>query len=484
MSSISARITAGFYALAFLLLALSAFTFVDLQFLARHIREGSAVSSLVEYLMEARRQEKNFLLYQVQEELVAALQQSEMAERLLDDNVLLFDTLCNRRPCARLRDDLINYRSALWDLIDVPQESIAQSAGEVRQAGHRLTEIAQSLSEQERTSLSAVATQSGRWLLAVVISIGALGALVGHAVARSVARPLRRLEADLAPIAAGRFRELPAPSRDRELVSLAAAFNHMLGELEARRRQLLHSEKLASLGVLVSGVAHELNNPLSNVSTSCQLAMEEVDQADPAALRMWLTQIDAETERARQIVLALSDYARRRPLTLEPVPVRNLLEATLLLVRKELGRQVALDWETPEEMAVLADRQRLQQVFINLLKNAVDAGAKTIRIQARPLEPGAPVLMGGRYRLGEPPNPTGHRYGLLTIADDGTGIAPNHLEHIFDPFFTTRDVGQGMGLGLYIVQEIVQELDGCIGVDSEPGRGTRFEIALLCAGEN
>jgi two-component system, NtrC family, sensor kinase len=166
----------------------------------------------------------------------------------------------------------------------------------------------------------------------------------------------------------------------------------------------------------------------------------------------------------------------------------ELIDSTLLLVRKELGKQVTLAREIPPGLAILADRQRLQQVFINLLKNAVDAGGPevTITIRGHSLEDGVQALPQGRYRLGElpPPHDPAHperpRYALLTLADNGPGIVPDVLEQIFDPFFTTRDVGQGMGLGLYIVQEIVQELNGCIAVDSEPGRGTRFEIALPC----
>jgi len=489
MTSLSARITLGFYALAFLLLTLSAITFSDLHFLASHIRAGAAVSSFVERVMDIRRQEKNYFLYQQEADLSAALRGVEGARRLLEENRPLFEGLCNGLACERLRDELIDYGIILGSLAHVPAPVTRDFEEEVRQAGHRVSELARGLSEIERTTLSEAVTQSGQWLLGAVLVVGILGGLLGPAIARSVVQPLRQLEADLAPIAAGRFRELRAPARDREFVSFAAAFNRMLGELEDRRRQLLHSEKLASLGVLVSGVAHELNNPLCNISTSCQLALEEVGACQSEQMREWLRQIDEQTERARDIVLALSDYARGRPLTLEPVAVNDLLDKTLLLVRKELGRQVTLERRLPEGLAILTDRQRLQQVLINLLKNAVDAGGPevTITLSAQPLDRPEAALPQGRYRLGElppprgPENPHGRRYALISIADNGPGIPPEVLAHIFDPFFTTRKLGQGMGLGLYIVQEIVQELEGCIAVDSEPGRGARFEIALPCA---
>ena len=482
MPSISARISAGFYALAFLMLVLSAFTFSDLRFLASHIREGAAISTFVEQVMDMRRQEKNHFLYRDGADLTAAAQQLEGALALIDDNPALFQELCDGRACARLRDELQTYGSMLAELAYVPAEALQDSEDAVRQAGHRVTELARGLAENERAALSEAVVESGHWLLAAVLGVGLLGGILGPAVARSVVRPLRQLEVDLAPIAEGRFQELPPPSRDRELVSFAAAFNRMLGELENRRRQLLHAQKLASLGVLVSGVAHELNNPLSNISTSCQLALEELDGGDPAQVRDqvrgWLRQIDEQTERARRIVLALSDYARRRPLTLEPVEVRARPDdTTLLLVLRDLGRQVTVLREIPAGLAILADRQRFSRSSINLLKNAVDAGGPevTIALAARPSETAARPCHAGATGWENSPGvrpgaPGAPRYALISIADNGPGIGAEVLGASSTPFYTTAR-WHGMGLGLYIVQEIVQDLGGSIAVDSEPGRG-------------
>jgi two-component system, NtrC family, sensor kinase len=489
MSSISARISFGFFALVLLILILAALTFSDLRFLASQIQEGAAVARFVERALEMRRLEKNYFLYRERANLDEAMEQAGLAVTLLAENAPLLAVLCGGRACDELSPALQAYRDLLLDLAKLPPQAVPEFEDRIRQAGHRVTELSQGLSDDERGNLATALVRSGRWLLGVVLLAGVLGVLLGTAIARSVVRPLHRLEVDLASIAEGRFHELPEPSRDRELVSFAAAFNRMLAELENRRRQLLQSEKMASLGVLVSGVAHELNNPLSNLSTACQLAQEDMAAGDLSQMGRWLRQIDEQTERARQIVLALSDYARRRPLTLEPVDVNLLLDSTLLLMRKELGRQVTLERDLPPGLAIIADRQRLQQVFINLLKNAADAGGPevTITITGYPLDLGVRVLPQGRYRLGELPRPrdgdppNGRRYALISIADNGPGIPPEVLKQIFDPFFTTREVGQGMGLGLYIVQEIVQDLNGSIAVDSEPGRGTRFELALPCA---
>lgn len=482
MASISLRINVGFSLQIGLILLLAVLTYSDLRLLARLIPEGAAVSSFVEELMELRRLEKNYFLHQDQAALREGQQMLVSALQLLDANPDLFQGLCHQQDCRGLRQGLLEYQGLLLRLLQSSKD-ITEEA--VRHAGQGLSEEARLFAKRERQNLAEALERSGRWLFWSVLVVILLGGILGPFMASSLTRPLRQLEIDLAPIAAGRFRRLPPPSADREFQSLALAFNTMLEALEERRRQLLHSQKLASLGILVSGVAHELNNPLSNISTACQLALEEPQETLSPAVRDWLGQIDEQTNRARHILLALTDYARQRPLTLEAVDVNELLDTTLLLARKELGRQVSLERQVPEGMAILADRQRLQQIFINLFKNAVDAGGPevTIALAGHPLPLGLVQLPRGRYRLGELPSPTaeGPDYALISLADNGPGIAPEVLQHIFDPFFTTREVGQGTGLGLYIVQEIVGELGGAIAVDTEPGRGTRFELALPCA---
>lgn len=482
MASISLRINVGFALQIGLILALAALTWSDLRLLARLIPEGAAISGFVEEIMESRRLEKNYFLYQDKDALAQGQNMLSSAMQLLEANPDLFEGLCQQQNCQGLREELLTYQGLLGTLARNPNQLHEE---EVRHAGQRLSEEARLLSRNERRNLAEALEQSSRWLFWSVLVVTLVGGILGPLMARSLTRPLRRLEKDLAPIAAGQFRRLPPPSTDREFQSLALAFNTMLEALEERRRQLLHSQKLASLGILVSGVAHELNNPLSNISMASQLALEEPRDSLSPAVRDWLMQIDEQTGRAQHILLALTDYARQRPLTLEALDVNELLNTTLLLARKELGRQVSLELRVPEGMAIIADRQRLQQIFINLLKNAVDAGGPevTITLAGHSLALGLERLPRGQHRLGELPRPNaqGPDYALISVADNGPGIPPERLEHIFDPFFTTRDLGQGMGLGLYIVQEIVSELGGAIAVDSEPGRGTRFELALPCA---
>jgi two-component system, NtrC family, sensor kinase len=231
-------------------------------------------------------------------------------------------------------------------------------------------------------------------------------------------------------------------------------------------------------------VAHELNNPLSNVSSSCQILLEELDTADPTQVREWLGQIDAETERARNIVRTLLEFSREGAFRKRRLALRPLVEQTLLLVGRT-GANLALD--IPEDLTVDADPQRLQQVLVNLIGNALDAGGPQVRIRlsARVLDAagfqmpehsvcgrsGAPIPLDA---------PSGRRLVLITVTDSGPGIAPEVLPRVFDPFFTTKEVGHGSGLGLYVSQEIIDQHGGCIGVSSRPGTGAVFTIALPC----
>jgi signal transduction histidine kinase len=274
-------------------------------------------------------------------------------------------------------------------------------------------------------------------------------------------------------------------SRDREIVSFTAALNRMLEELELHRRQVLQSEKLAALGTLASGVAHELNNPLGNISGACQILMEELDglatlPADTrTALVEWLAQIDDETERARRIVRTLLDYSRKPVREGASCLLGEVLEKSLLLLRQRLPGEDCVRLDLPPDLRVCADPQRLQQVFINLIQNALDAGGASVHVtiragQAGPADwppAGAGLVVGAE---------AGRSAVLITVEDDGPGIPAERLDHIFDPFFTTRDPGEGTGLGLYIVGEIVQEQGGAIAVASPPSGGVCFSLWLPC----
>jgi C4-dicarboxylate-specific signal transduction histidine kinase len=233
-------------------------------------------------------------------------------------------------------------------------------------------------------------------------------------------------------------------------------------ELREKQEQLVQAGKLATLGELTTGVAHELNNPLNNIGLFIGNVLDQMrmDRFDKASVREELENAMDQVRKATAIISHLRTFGRPAPVLLEQVDVDEVIERSLSLMQEQL-RLRAIDVELDlcaEELIVLGNAIQLEQVFINLLTNARDALAesrgKTIRIA------------------------TSREGDLIKIhfADTGPGI-PHELEtRVFDPFFTTKEVGTGTGLGLSITYSILKEHGGRISV--EPGRGARFLIEL------
>ncbi|MBK9940929.1 MAG: response regulator [Kouleothrix sp.] len=245
--------------------------------------------------------------------------------------------------------------------------------------------------------------------------------------------------------------------------------------LTERRRleeQLIHSEKLSSIGQLVAGVAHELNNPLTSISGYTQLMLRDASLRDD--MRDDLKHINTQADRAARIVQNLLVFAREHRPERSIVNLNEVFRNTLSLRAYQLrvdNIAVVLDF-APDLPATIADPFQLQQVILNLINNAHHAitergGAGTLTLQT--------------YLSTQPAGDGSGKAQpmvVLAVGDTGIGIAPRDLNRIFDPFFTTKPVGQGTGLGLSICFGIVQEHGGRIWAESEPGIGTTLSVAL------
>ncbi len=223
------------------------------------------------------------------------------------------------------------------------------------------------------------------------------------------------------------------------------------------QNQLVTSEKLASLGLLSAGVAHEINTPLTGISSYVQMLQKRLTDTHYAEI---LKKIEAQTDRVGRIIKNLLTFARSpSDASFHKVNLKELIDEIVSLIEYKLkSMNIRLELELGDTPPVYAQAERLQQVFINIILNALDAmpagGLLHIEIE------------GGGDRA------------LVRIRDSGSGIKPEHLPHIFDPFFTTKGVGKGTGLGLSISYSIIKEHQGEIEVESEPGKGTAFTIAL------
>jgi two-component system NtrC family sensor kinase len=231
-------------------------------------------------------------------------------------------------------------------------------------------------------------------------------------------------------------------------------------ELEATHNQLVQAEKIASLGRMAAGVAHEINNPLAGILIYAELLARELEKDAP--IRENVEVIINQTMRCQQIVNRLLDFSRQSLGQNRLFNLNEVLRACVELVSHQayfhnIKIVQQLDPALPQ---IIGDPGQLQQVFTNLLLNAADAmsGSGTITLSSRPTRRGDGVV--------------------LQFADTGCGISPEIRDKIFEPFFTTKPPGKGTGLGLSIVYGVIQRHGGAITADSAPGCGTTFTVTL------
>jgi len=334
--------------------------------------------------------------------------------------------------------------------------------------------------------LAARALGAERFALLVLLSALVTAGLGVALLFRLVARPVDRLLAAAARLR-GRAADLPALGEGgRSLSRVAVAFERVAASLdeersrladkveeltaanrslEETRRSLLRSERLATVGRLAAGLAHEVGNPLGAIAGYAEVARARVPRGAEPELGESIARIATAASRIDRTVRDLLDFARPVPPSILPLDLGAAVEGALRLARVQArfrGVEVALDLP-PGLPPVLADEHQLSQVFLNLFLNAGDAmeGAGRVEVHARA---GAD---DGRVSV--------------EVQDSGPGIPTADLPRVFDPFFTTKEPGQGTGLGLAVCHGILEALGGEIAAASPPGGGARFTLALRAA---
>lgn len=293
-----------------------------------------------------------------------------------------------------------------------------------------------------------------------------IGIFLSFLILYFVFKPLSVIKKATEAIGQGRFKKIEVINTRDEIQQVMEAFNIMVSELERRQDQLIQAEKLSSLGTLTAGVAHQLNNPLNNISTSCQIAIDEFESGDSHLLTRMLHNIDQETLRARDVVKSLLEFSRTQEFSLRRTALAEVAHKAALLAKSQVPPNISVSIAIPDDLAIPMDAQRMQEVFINLIINAAQAierqGQITITATAD----------------------TAMEEVVIEINDTGQGIPEKNQAKIFDPFFTTKEEGQGTGLGLSVVYGIIQQHQGNITVQSTPGQGTSFFIHLPFPGGN
>ena len=418
-------------------------------------------------LLEARRYEKNFLLYGGKENLEEAIANLERGKQVYLRIHPDVRGLKGVSYLERLESEMERYGHLLRELegekggVNPSPRSEDQIEAEIRQVGKDLVVLSLRLSNFEHTQVQQIIKSLKTKILFFAVILLLLGSFLTVLVSWKIVRPLTVIEKTTQRIAEGDFKPLPVVQTGDETQSVVEAFNKMVSELEKRQDQLVQAQKLSSLGVLTSGIAHQLNNPLNNISTSCQILQEEMAEGNSEFIGKLLSNIDQEVDRARDIVKGLLEFSREREFQQNWVNLENLVIRTTRLISSQLPAGVEIFTEIPEDLDIYADAQKLQEVLLNLLLNAS---------QAMPNGMGRITITAAEDKRAKQVE--------IMVKDTGDGISEDNLPHIFDPFFSTKEVGYGTGLGLSVAHGIIEHHKGSLSVASRVGEGSVFTIRL------
>jgi len=422
-------------------------------------------------IQEARRYEKNFLLYGTS--LYEALDHIYRARRLLDANMSDVERAIGIAAARSWLDNLEQYENLLAELAGAANDpardenSRREAEANLRRYGAAILADASDMIVQERLAMNSMIRTA---MIGAALFLGFMVLLMivlADQLARQVIRPIGRFIQYVERIADGDFSPIRPARRYRdEFSTLAIAINRMLDELTVRQEQLLQSRKMAAVGTLTSGIAHELNNPLNNISLTVETLLDDYEETDHERKKKLLTDIFTQVQRAAATVRNLLDFTRVDQPVVTTVSIPEVIEVTVKLVGNELSlSSVTAELDVPPDLPPVSGNPRnLQQVFLNLILNAMQAmpngGNLTIRATS----------VDGFIRV--------------AISDTGIGIPADNLEKIFEPFFTTKEAGDGTGLGLSVSYSIIEKHGGRIEVESRVNEGTTFAVFLPMRAES
>jgi signal transduction histidine kinase len=466
--SIRSRLILGFFLMFVLSLGSTIVSIVLITRTEAKLQIVGAVDRYVFEIQQARRFEKNYFLYHTN--LADALEQVHAAQAILarerSGMVAVIGEASVEAMQERVRryEELLNGLPGLDPNADAMELEVIEA--ELRVHGAEMVLTAESLATEERRSADAMLVLSQRIAVAFLVMLVLLIVLLATFITRQMLRPLDRIMGATRRIAEGDLTPIrPRRKYHDEFSELAMAINYMMHELVRRQDLLVQTHKLKAIGTLTAGVAHELNNPINNLMLTAATLEEDYDTLSAAERIELVSDLVSESERARDIVRNLLDFARESDVELVPLVVEEVIRDTLQLAANQVKlAEVKVRGELEENLpAIYGDRHQLTQVFLNLVLNALDAmpggGTLTISVQLSNDE----------------------NFVDIGFTDTGVGIPEQYLGNIFDPFFSSKKRAKGTGLGLSVSLGIINQHGGDIRVESAVAKGTTFTVSLPVA---
>ncbi len=419
---------------------------------------------LLNTILEARRYEKNYFLSFERKNIEEALGYVHQAENLFRDILKKNNGRILSDNINQTVSELVIYKESLANILKLHEKKsvriLPETIESIREQGRSLTSELEKVVKKENRFVQNLIGKSKTIHLLALIPAFFLSVSIALFLIFSVDRPLKTIEDAIAKIAKGDFNNIPEIKTGDEFESLVDSLNNMISELQKRSKQLVQAQKLASLGKFTSGVAHELNNPLNNISTSIQILIEELEEGNLEFQKELLVGAEQQVERGKEIVRSLLEFSRETRLRLKQVDFRTLVDNAVQQVQSQLPDNIHLSIKVPDDIQASLGIERIERVLTNLIVNAMHA-----------MEDGGDITIKAKNEYDK----NGFSF---QVTDTGKGIPENILTKIFDPFFTTKSIGKGSGLGLSIAYGIVKQHKGRISVSSRIGKGTTFTCFL------
>ena len=468
-NTIRSRIIAVFFLGVAILLVATTVTYLSIYSLSNKLHIIESYDDLYNNILEVRRYEKNFVLYQDALSLKESIAYLDKVRDLSNTLATNISIIVGGDEFRRFRNTLSDYRSLIESYLVADNKAMSSSdVTLVRLKGKELVNFAQKLitSKRQRIHKVLIHTLVIPFVFLLIFITAIL--LTFRIVVRDILQPLQLIQRTTREIARGNFAPMEYnPRRKDEIYDLAAAFNKMARELDASQEELLQSRKIAALGTFTAGIAHEINNPLNNISLTAEALIEDFGPEIPGEAKELVLDILFQSERAADVVGNLLDFSRSERSSSCELLVEDVIRRTIKLVKNQMmlsGIQPRVKI-APGIPKIRGTLRHLQQVFLNLFLNAIhampDGGELTVKAK-----------------------PYSQEFVRIDVNDTGVGIKAEDLQKIFDPFYTTKGVGRGTGLGLSVTYAIVKEHGGYIEVDSQVGKGSTFSVYIpICKGK-